>query len=188
MRPPRQWAGIARPSRYTVRLQNGPQIASTRQPDVFALSEPLGSLLVGTWNLPACCAPLIALELPGEYFQYPGSWSPDGITLAFVEFHLGSGFEILLLDVRNRRITPFSSSQLSREEYPEFSPDGRWLAYGSDESGLDEVYVRPFPSPGAKWQLSRQGGTEPLWARNLNNCSIGGGIRFGRLMCRSGRL
>ena len=41
--------------------------------------------------------------------------------------------------------TPF------REEYPEFSPDGRWLAYASDESGQLEVYVRPYPGPGARY-------------------------------------
>ncbi len=50
--------------------------------------------------------------------------------------------------------------------YPEFSPDGSWLAYTSDESGGLEVYVRPFPNPMSKWKLSIEGGTEPLWAKN----------------------
>ena len=54
------------------------------------------------------------------------------------------------------------------EEYsPALSPDGRWLAYASDESRQSEVYVRPFPNAGAaKWQVSREGGTEPVWAHN----------------------
>jgi Tol biopolymer transport system component len=47
---------------------------------------------------------------------------------------------------------------------PEISPGGRWLAYVSDESGRDEVYVRPFPGPGGRWVISRGGGTEPLWS------------------------
>jgi len=47
-----------------------------------------------------------------------------------------------------------------------FSPDGRWLAYASDESGRQEIYVRPFPGPGGKSQISTEGGTEPVWARN----------------------
>jgi serine/threonine-protein kinase len=47
-----------------------------------------------------------------------------------------------------------------------FSPDGRWLAYQSDESGRIEVYVRPFPGPGGKWQISTGGGAFPAWSRN----------------------
>ena len=51
--------------------------------------------------------------------------------------------------------------------YPALSPDGRWLAYGSDESGSMEVYVRPFPETGtAKWQVSTSGGREPVWSNN----------------------
>ena len=47
-----------------------------------------------------------------------------------------------------------------------FSPDGRWLAYVSDESGRNEIFVQPYPGPGGKWQVSTEGGTEPLWNRN----------------------
>jgi Tol biopolymer transport system component len=47
---------------------------------------------------------------------------------------------------------------------PSLSPDGRWLAYVADESGRDEVYVRPYPGPGGRWQVSLNGGTEPLWS------------------------
>ena len=47
-----------------------------------------------------------------------------------------------------------------------FSPEGRWLAYVSDESGRDEVYMQPFPGPGGKRQISTEGGKEPLWAHH----------------------
>jgi serine/threonine-protein kinase len=47
---------------------------------------------------------------------------------------------------------------------PSLSPDGRWMAYHSDESGRFEVYVRPFPGPGGRWQVSLNGGTEPVWS------------------------
>jgi serine/threonine-protein kinase len=100
-----------------------------------------------------------------EYGQSPASFTPDGATLAFVEIHPDTGGDILLLDLKSRRVTPFLNSR-SSEGYPVFSPDGRWLAYRSDESGRQEVYVRPFPNPGGKWKLSLEGGTEPLWARN----------------------
>jgi len=100
-----------------------------------------------------------------EYQQFPGSWSPDGETLAFVESHPESGSDIYLLNVRDRSVTPYLNSRFN-ERYPEFSPDGRWLAYASDESGRFEVYVQPFPRGGGKWQVSSEGGCAPLWARN----------------------
>jgi serine/threonine-protein kinase len=100
-----------------------------------------------------------------EYGQRPGSWSSDGKTLAFVDIHPDTGADIAMLDVRSGRVTPFLNSQFE-EWYPEFSPDGRWMAYTSDESNRQEVYVRPFPGPGLKQQVSSEGGSEPLWARN----------------------
>jgi eukaryotic-like serine/threonine-protein kinase len=54
----------------------------------------------------------------------------------------------------------------SNERVPSVSPDGRWIAYQSDETGSLEVYVRPFPGPGGKWQISSTGGTLPVWSRN----------------------
>src|SRR5437762_6529613 len=53
-----------------------------------------------------------------------------------------------------------------RPDRAEFSPDGRWLAYASNETGRYEVYVQPFPGPGGKWQISTEGGREPAWARS----------------------
>ncbi|HJZ75490.1 MAG TPA: hypothetical protein VKE51_27335 [Vicinamibacterales bacterium] len=50
---------------------------------------------------------------------------------------------------------------------PEVSPDGRWLAYQSNESGRPEIYARPYPNiEGGRWQISTQGGTRPVWSRN----------------------
>ena len=51
------------------------------------------------------------------------------------------------------------------EADPKFSPDGRWLAYASNESGRPEVYVRPFPGPGSRWQISTDGGNNAKWSR-----------------------
>jgi serine/threonine-protein kinase len=101
-----------------------------------------------------------------DYLQAPGSFTPDGATLAFTEWHPEKNMnDIFLLDLRSRHITPFLNSGAD-EGWPEFSPDGRWLAYSSDESGRPEVYVRPFPGPGGKWLISHEGGMDPLWARN----------------------
>jgi serine/threonine-protein kinase len=101
----------------------------------------------------------------GDGSQGLGSLSPDGTTLVFTEWRHESHSDILLLDLRSRRVTPFLTSK-AIEWDPTFSPDGRWLAYASDESGRFEVYVRPFPGPGGKWQISSEGGGEPLWARD----------------------
>ena len=51
------------------------------------------------------------------------------------------------------------------ERSPGFSPDGRWLAYSSNESGTPQVYVRAFPDKGGKWQISNNGGVHPMWSR-----------------------
>jgi hypothetical protein len=100
-----------------------------------------------------------------EYEQWPGSWSSDGKTVALAEAHPDTGSDIAVLDVPSGRVTPFLNSQFD-ETFPDFSPDGRWIAYSSDESKRNEVYVRAFPGPGMKQQVSSEGGREPLWARN----------------------
>jgi Tol biopolymer transport system component len=101
-----------------------------------------------------------------EYHQDPGSWSKDGRFLAFVEeAHPQTDMDILIWDAQERRVIPFMVTKFE-ERYPEFFPDGHWIAYSSDESGRHEVYVQPFPGPGAKHPVSNSGGTEPLWSRN----------------------
>ncbi len=99
-----------------------------------------------------------------EYNQFPGSWSSDGKTVALVEEHADTG-SIAVLDTSSGRVTSLSNSPFE-ETYPDFSPVGPWLAYTSNESGRDEVYVRPFPGPGMKHLVSNEGGDQPLWARD----------------------
>ena len=101
-----------------------------------------------------------------ENFQYPGSWSPDGQVLTFADADSTTGWDIWTLKLEgDRKPRPFLQTP-SNESGATFSPDGRWLAYVSDESGRDEVYVRAFPGSGGKWQISTQGGDEPVWARD----------------------
>ena len=101
-----------------------------------------------------------------EYAQRSISWSPDGQVLAFDESAPATGGDIWTLPLKGERKprlffrTPFA------ERNAVFSPDGHWLSYVSTESGRDEIYVQPFPGPGGKWQISSEGGTEPVWARN----------------------
>ena len=101
-----------------------------------------------------------------EFVQIPESWSPDGQTLAFRELSPETGYDIWMLSLDGERAArPFLQSS-SNESHAAFSPNGRWIAYTSDESGRQEVYVRSFPEPGAKRQVSTEGGFDPLWNPN----------------------
>ncbi|MFC1572563.1 TolB family protein [Candidatus Eisenbacteria bacterium] len=95
---------------------------------------------------------------------YPGSWSTDGENLAFVVRNRETRNDIWILS-REGRSEPFLQATFS-ERYPEFSPDGRWLAYASRESGREEVYVCPYPGPGRSVQISRSGGAQPAWSHD----------------------
>jgi hypothetical protein len=61
---------------------------------------------------------------------------------------------------------PIATSQSAIETMPRLSPDGRWIAFSTNESGRDEVVVQPFPGPGGRVQVSTSGGTEPVWSRD----------------------
>ena len=69
------------------------------------------------------------------------------------------------LSLQDRKVTPFLHGEFD-ENTGDFSPDGRWVAYESNESGRYEIYVQPFPGPGGKWQVSTNGGTAPVWRRD----------------------
>ncbi len=112
--------------------------------------------------------PLREAERP----ELPNSWSPDGKVLAFTVIYVEEGMvptgnaDIWLLDsddpesARPWFETPFL-------EYAAiFSPHGRWIAYVSDESGESEIYIRPYPGPGARIKVSTAGGGEPAWSRD----------------------
>ena len=96
-----------------------------------------------------------------ESLQLPGSWSPDGNVLAFMEQHPSTGRDIWLLQ-RNGDRRLFLNSEAD-ESAPRFSPDGRWIAYVSNESGQAEVYVRAVNARLSN-RISSQGGSEPVWA------------------------
>jgi len=100
--------------------------------------------------------------LSSEYLDAPLSWSPDGQTLAFSEFNPATASDIWMLSLEGDA-TPFLTTPFN-EELAMFSPDGKWLAYVSDESGRYEVYVQPYPGPGGKWPISTEGGTNPRWS------------------------
>ncbi|MFB3067783.1 MAG: hypothetical protein ACE1ZI_00810, partial [Acidobacteriota bacterium] len=104
--------------------------------------------------------------LQSEFQHTPHSWSPDGKFLAFAEVHPTSSGDIWVLPWEGERKSwPFLQTP-SSETGVVFSPDGHWVAYRSNESGRQEIYVQPFPSTGAKWLISTEGGEEAVWARS----------------------
>ena len=98
--------------------------------------------------------------------KIPTDWSRDG---KFIAYHsLSSNRDIWILPMSSsgkkseREPFPFLQTEFN-ETGAVFSPDGRWIAYQSNESGQNEIYIRPFPGPGGKWQVSTKGGTRPRW-------------------------
>jgi Tol biopolymer transport system component len=109
--------------------------------------------------------PIIAAE---ALQRRPSSFSPDGTVLAYSEIHAESGSD--LWTVRLDGATPRRPEMFLRTSFDEelalFSPDGRWVAFRSNESGRTEVYIAGFPGAAAKRQVSIGGGDQPQWARD----------------------
>ena len=111
-----------------------------------------------------------------EQHSHTASWLPDGNVLAF-EMEPTSTRDIWFLPLEgDRKPTPFFLTPFD-ESAAKFSPDGRWIAYASNESGRREIYVQPYPGPGGKWQVSATGGDEPVWARNGRELFFATGVR-----------
>ncbi len=98
--------------------------------------------------------------------KYPLDWSPDGRFILLRVNTPKTGNDLWVLPLfGDRKPFPFLQTPFN-EGTGRFSPDGRWIVYGSNESGRNEVYVAPFPGPGGKWQVSAAGGSGPRWGRD----------------------
>jgi serine/threonine-protein kinase len=108
-----------------------------------------------------------ALNLQGRSFHPTGRW-----------LACDQRGDILILPLEgNRTMQPFVATPFT-EMFPAFSPDGRWIAYQSDESGRAEIYVQSFPGPGGKWQVSTEGGLRPKWSADGSELFFRSGNRM----------
>ena len=101
--------------------------------------------------------------LTSPWNQFPTSWSPNSRQLAFTEFQPLTGADIWVLDLDTRERRPLVRT-LFDEASARFSPDGRWLAYMSTESGRWEIYIRDAAGTGPRVQASASGGRWPCWS------------------------
>jgi serine/threonine-protein kinase len=125
------------------------------------------------------------LPTTGEDAEFPNAISPEGLLLYTVSYNTDRG------GARRREtsdlwIVPLDGSSPPRpwfespatESSASLSPDGRWAAYVSDETGRSEVYVRSFPDAGSKLKISQEGGIEPVWSRSGREIVFRDGQRF----------
>ena len=92
------------------------------------------------------------------------TWSPDGKSLLLIK-RGNKGFDLFRVDLETHSTMPYLNLQ-SQANYPVFSPDGRWVAFGDTESGSSEIYVTSFPNPTKRYLVSKAGGAWPAWRRD----------------------
>jgi dipeptidyl aminopeptidase/acylaminoacyl peptidase len=139
-----------------------PLDASTDAQPLLSVAD---SSLAQSWpNTGVSLLPGTPPTLSGAGPQFPTSWSPDGSTLAFHERKPNGERDIWVVSPGSDPV-PFLLTSFDARS-PRFSPDGKWIAYVSDESGRNDVYVQPFPGPGPKWLISTDGGIDPVWSKD----------------------
>lgn len=100
---------------------------------------------------------------PSPNAQFAGSWSPDGKWLAYTELDPNTQLDVWVWSAPSQKRRPLLHTSFN-ESSPAVSPDGRYLAYVSNETGENEVFVCTFPACDRKWPISAEGGREPVWS------------------------
>jgi eukaryotic-like serine/threonine-protein kinase len=157
--------GVARPTRerlaFSDRYENQPIWTADRRWIIYHSDR---TDVPDIYRRPADGTGAEELLYAAPGLQTPSDVSPDGRWLAFTNSLTGTtGMDIMLLSLEENKARPWLQTP-ANESGARFSRDGRWLAYSSNESGKSEVYVRSFPGPGEKFQISTGGGGSPRWS------------------------
>jgi len=183
--PDGKWLAVARVANaeplniWIKRLDRGPSIKLTLEgndnfgpawtPDgrsvTFSSAPATGA--TDLWTERADGGAPAVMQLHEKRNLYNAGWSPDGkwLIIRTEVSSAGSGDILAIRPGIDTAPVPVVATTFT-ETSPALSPNGRWLAYVSNETGADEIYVVPFPNTGAgKWAISAGGGTEPLWSR-----------------------
>jgi len=95
--------------------------------------------------------------------KFTDDWSRDGHSIIFENEDENTHYDLWVMSYPDKKVRPYLQTPVN-EAHARFSPDGKWVAYGSDETGRSEIYVRPFPDSSlGKWQISTAGGDQPTW-------------------------
>jgi Tol biopolymer transport system component len=156
---------------FDTTLRTGVRTKGTDGPDIDAVFSPDGARIFsagsrGVWNIfetPTSGTGESKPVLESALSKWPHDLSPDGRLLLYREFSPSTRGDLKILPlVGERRPYTYLASQFD-EDAAVFSPDGRWVAYVSDDSGRKEVYVASFPEPSRRHRISTDGGTQPRW-------------------------
>jgi len=110
-------------------------------------------------------SPATVAQLTLDVSRSAVRWAPDGKRVLVYAQRDSTGVDVLAVELDSAAGVHPVAGTPALEWGGIFSPDGRWIAYSSSESGTDEVYVQPYPATGQRWRISRTGGEEPLWTR-----------------------
>jgi Tol biopolymer transport system component len=127
------------------------------------------SLQKGKWGLYRTLSDASGMEellFDSDLLKAPMSWSPDGKRLVFWVQDPKTGGDIWMLPLDGDKKPEPLIATMFNETHAQISPDGKWIAYTSNSTGRNEVYVRPFPSGTGQWQISNSGGDWPRWRRD----------------------
>ena len=127
-------------------------------------SGPMGRFTL--WHVPADRSSAPQQVPASGISQSAESWSPDGSAIVYTVQGPGVPPNIMVTRLNGKQSAEALDQDKAPKGSPKFSPEGRWLAYCSNESGKPQVYVQAFPGPGPKIQISNDGGTDPVWKRN----------------------